>query len=131
MPITIQIKDETTGGKVTHEVPVSFDGELVSVEQIIKARIYADVDAYNRRLPEVYQGLVQPTETEKTLNGWKMKERRKVDPEKQVRVALEAFHSNGYFVLIDHIQAEKVDQMVVINAQTEISFIRLTPLVGG
>jgi hypothetical protein len=131
MPITIHIKDETTGGKVTHEVPVSFSNELVSVEQIIKARVRADVDAYNGRLSGVYQGLVQPVEAEKVLNGFKMKDRRKIDPEKQVGVALEAFHRNGYFVLIDNIQVEKVDQMVVINAQTEISFVKLTPLVGG
>jgi hypothetical protein len=131
MSITVTIKDETATGTVTHEVPVSFSSELVSVEEIIKARVHADVEAYNRSLPEYYKGLIQPTEAEKTLNGFKMKERRKVDPEKQYQVALDAFHKNGYFVLIDNIQVESPGQMVVINAATEISFIKLTPLVGG
>jgi hypothetical protein len=44
-----------------------------------------------------------------------MKARRKVDPEKQYFVALDAFFKNGYFVLIDNIQAESPEQMVVIN----------------
>lgn len=45
-----------------------------------------------------------------------MKERRKIDPEKQYAIALDAFLKNGYFVLIDNIQAEDPEQMVVINA---------------
>jgi hypothetical protein len=131
MAVTITIKDETAGGKLMHEIPVSFSNELVSVKEIIRARVFADVAAYNLRLPEHFLGLVQPEETEKTLNGFKMKARRKVDPEKQYVVALDAFFKNGYFVLIDNIQAETPDQMLVINASTEISFIKLTPLVGG
>jgi len=131
MPVTITIKDETSAGKVTHEMQVSFQSELVSIKDIIKARVYAEVETYNKRLPEYFQGLVQPSETEKTLNGFKMKERRKIDPEKQYLVAMDAFLKNGYFLLIDNIQAESPDQMVVINSATDISFIKLTPLVGG
>jgi hypothetical protein len=131
MSVTITIKDETSTGKVTHQIPVSFSSELVSVKEIIKARVYADVNNYNRRLPEYFQGLVQPSDAEKTLNGYKLKERRKVDPEKQHLTALDAFSKNGYFMLIDNIQAESLEQMVVITPSTEISFIKLTPLVGG
>ena len=131
MSVTITIKDETAGGKLMNEVSVSFASELVSVKEIVRARVYADVEAYNQRLPEYFNGLVQPGEAEKTLNGYKMKERRRVDPEKQFLVAIDAFLKNGYFVLIDNIQAETPEQMVVINAHTAISFIKLTPLVGG
>jgi len=129
--ITITIKDETTGGDIFNKIPVSFASELVSVKDIIRARVFADVEAYNERLPEYFNGLVQPGEAEQTLNGYKMKERRRVDPEKQYNIALDAFSRNGYFVLIDNIQAEDPEQMVVINANTDISFIKLTPLVGG
>jgi hypothetical protein len=131
MTVTIHIKDETAGGDVYHQIPVSFSSELVSVKEIIRSRVYADVDAYNQRLPEYFQGLVQPGEAELVLNGYRMKERRKVDPEKQYAIALDAFSQNGYFLLIDNIQAEDPEQLVVINADTEISFIKLTPLVGG
>ena len=131
MTVTISIKDETAGGDIFNEIPVSFASELVSVKEIIRARVFADVAAYNLALPEYFQGLVQPGEAEVTLNGYKMKERRKVDAEKQYGIALDAFSKNGYFVLIDNIQAEDAEQMVVINADTEISFIKLTPLVGG
>jgi hypothetical protein len=131
MTVTINIKDETASGDVYHQIPVSFSSELVSIKEIIRTRVYADVDTYNQRLPEYFQGLVQPGEAELALNGYRMKERRKVDPGKQYAIALDAFSKNGYFLLIDNIQAEDPEQLVVINANTEISFIKLTPLVGG
>jgi len=129
--ITLTIKDETTGGIVINQTRLSFSNELATVQEIIAARVSAEVDEYNSNLPEYYKGLVQPGEAEVTLNGFKMKQRKKVDAEKQVFVALQAFNQNGYFVLIDNIQAEGLDQMVVINPNTEVSFIKLTPLVGG
>ena len=130
--ITLSIKDETTSGKIINEVPVSFASELTSVKEIIQARVSAEVEAYNNKLPDYFQGLVQPKDAERTLNGYKLKERRqKIDVEKQCLVALDAFKKNGYFVLIDNIQAESLEQMVVISLNTQISFVKLTPLVGG
>ena len=131
MPITIMIKDATTSGRIFNETPISFDSELTTVRAIITARVGAEVDAYNNRLPEYYQGLVQPSDAENTLNGYRLRNRRKIDPEQQCTVALDAFSKNGYFVLIDNIQAESLDQMIVLTDQTDISFVKLTPLIGG
>jgi len=127
----VVIKDSTAGGKILNEISVSFTSELTTVREIIEARVNAEVESYNSRLPEYFRGLVQPADAEKTLNGFKLKERRKVDPEKQCLVALDSFARNGYFIFIDTIQAASLEQMVVINEKTEINFIKLTPLVGG
>jgi hypothetical protein len=129
--ITLTIKDETATGTVTNEVQVSLASELTTVKDLIEARVRAEVAAYNHKEPEYYRGLVQPSDAEATLNGYKLKERRKLDAGQQCRVALEAFERNGYFVLIDNIQATTPDQMVVVNPNTAVSFIKLTPLVGG
>jgi len=129
--LALRIKDETASGKTTGEVIVQFDTELISVKDIIRARVTAEVNAYNSKLPEYFNGLVQPNEAEKTINGFKLKQKRKIDAEKQCSAAVDAFGKNAYFVLIDNIQAEGLDQMIVINKNTEISFLKLTPLVGG
>jgi hypothetical protein len=129
--VTLTIKDETTGGKTVNEMQVSFASELTTVKEIIRARVFAEVDLYNNKMPEYYKGLVQPGDAERTLNGFKLKEKKKVDAEKQFLVALDAFQKNGFFVLIDNIQSESPEQMLVINNKTKISFIKLTPLVGG
>ena len=76
-------------------------------------------------------GLVQPTHAERTLNGYKMKERRHIDAEKQVYIALDAFMKNAYFILIDNKQAETLDEEVRISTTSNIRFVKLTPLVGG
>jgi hypothetical protein len=129
--ITLTIKDETAGGQTINELNVSFASELTTVKEIIKARVTAEVDGYNNKMPEYFKGLVEPGDAERTLNGYKLKEKRKVDAEKQCLVALDAFQKNGFFILIDNIQSESLEQMVVINTNTRISFIKLTPLVGG
>lgn len=128
---TITIKDETSGGKLLSEIQIPIKSKTVTVKDIIEARVEYEVKKYNEKLPEYFMGLVQPTSAEKTLNGFKMKERKKIDPEKQVYTALHAFQNNGYFVLIDDKQADSLEQEIPVTPKTVVSFVKLTPLVGG
>jgi hypothetical protein len=130
-PVTLTITDETTSGAITNQIKVRFSDNLTTVKAIIEARVTAEVENYNQRLPEYYTGLVQPGNAERTLNGFKLKEKKQVDAEKQCLVALDAFQKNGYFILIDNIQATDLNQMIVVNENTTISFLKLTQLVGG
>src|ERR1700753_786759 len=98
MSITITIKDETAGGQIINQLPVSFSSELVAVKEIIRQRIEADVAVYNER--EHFKGLVEPGAVEAALNAGLVKAKRAIDPVKQYAIAIEAFKTNGYFVLI-------------------------------
>jgi hypothetical protein len=129
--IALIIKDRTGAGKITNEVNIYLKSESVTVKDIIEARVTAEVEEYNAKLPEYFNGLVQPGDTEKTLNGYKMKTRKVIDAEKQVYAALDAFMKNGFFLLIDNFQAETLQQVVNVSSSTQISFLKLTPLVGG
>jgi hypothetical protein len=131
MNTTLTIKDETNNGKVINEINISVKQSSVTIRDIIEARVQFEVDRYNEKLPEFFQGLVQPTQAEKALNGFKMKERKKIDFEKQFYIALDAFQRNGYFVLVDNKQSDSLEQVVAITPITVVSFIKLTPLVGG
>lgn len=128
---SITICDETASGKKVNELTLHFPSHLTTVKQIVELRVRSEVAAYNKRRDDYFVGLVQPSETEKTVNGFKMKKLHEIDVEKQVYVALDAFTKNGYFVLIDHMQAESLEQQIVLTDQSEISFVKLTPLVGG
>jgi hypothetical protein len=66
-----------------------------------------------------------------TLNGVKIRERRKVDWEAQYQLALEAFARNGFFILVNDHQVESLDETILLTPATQVSFIRLIPLVGG
>lgn len=129
--MTITIKDETSSGKVINEVTLKFLEKETTVGEIITNRVTHEVESYNQKIPEYFNGLIEPSEAEKTVNGYKLKDRKKIDAEKQVYVALDAFQKNGYFVLIDNIQVERLDQRIELSENTKVSFLKLTPLVGG
>lgn len=127
----VLIKDELLSGKSVYETEIDFASEIVTVQDIITLRVNKEVEDYNNRLPEYFNGLVEPGDAEKTLNGYKLKPKKVIDAEKQVYIALDAFLKNGFFVLIDTLQAETLEQEVQLQSNTTISFVKLTPLIGG
>jgi len=129
--ITLSVRDENFSGKVLQEVLIGFRSETITVKDIIEARVRQEVDTYNKRLPEYYNGLIEPNDAEKTINGYKLRSKNPIDAEKQVYVALDAFQKNGFFMLIDNRQATSLEQQVQLTGDTSISFVKLTPLVGG
>jgi hypothetical protein len=103
----------------------------MTVRELIRARIYQEVQDYNLKTPEYFRGLVEPTQAERVLNGYKLKARRKIDWEDQFRKACEAFERNGFFILVGDRQAESLDEEFVVKVDAEVSFVKLVPLVGG
>ncbi len=136
MPAKLTIRDETTTGDIYHEMPLEFPSERITVRDLIRERVYQEVQDFNRRRGEcVFRGLVQPTDTECILNGkrteYRLKEHRAIAWKPQFEKAVEAFESNGFFILIDENQAENLDEEFEIGRGTQVSFVRLTPLIGG
>jgi hypothetical protein len=131
MPITISLRDSSLDGKIIAEVPVSFTSERITVADLITTRVYAEVEKYNTTLPEYFRGLVQPKDAERVLNGYKLKKGKLVDAEKQAYLALDAFQKNSFFILINDRQAVDLDDEVLLKGDTKVSFVKLTPLVGG
>jgi len=131
MPATLTIHDETATGQKTNSFTLDCLTERMTVRELIRARIYQEVQDYNQREQQIFRGLIEPTEAEHVLNGYKLKTRRKIDWEKQFTRALEAFARNGFFVLVGNRQAESLDEAFEVKVQTEVSFVKLVPLVGG
>jgi hypothetical protein len=136
MPVTLTVRDETTSGDIYYEQPLEFPTERITVRDLIRERVYQEVQDFNRKNnTQLYRGLVQPTDSERILNGkmveYRMKSRRMIEWKPQFEKALEAFERIAYFILIDDKQAESLDQEFVIGHGTTVSFVKLTPLVGG
>lgn len=128
---TLMIVDETPAGKETAEATLEFPSDRVTVRELIRGRVYQEVQDYNLKQPEYFKGLVQPTDAEATLNGFKLRKARKVDWQKQFDKAIQSFESNGFMLLVKSHQVESLDEEVEIKADTKVSFVKLTPLVGG
>ena len=131
MATTLTIHDETTSGQKTNTFTLDCLTERMTVRELIRARIYQEAQDYNQRQPEYFRGLVEPTQAERTLNGYKLKARRKIDWQEQYQRALEAFERNGFFVLVGDKQADTLDEEFAVKVDTEVSFVKLVPLVGG
>jgi hypothetical protein len=131
MPATLTVRDDTTSGGEIHSFPLEFPTERITVRELIRERVYQEVQDYNRREPEYFRGLVQPTDAEQTLNGFKIRKARQIDWKMQFDKATEAFQRNGFFILIDDKQADTLDDEFTIGHDTQVSFVKLTPLVGG
>ena len=133
MPTTLTIYDETTAGDRGDAIELSFPTEQITVRELIRERVYQEVQDHNLNLTQqpVFKGLVQPTDAEQTLNGYKLKKPRQIDWKPQFDKALEGFEKNQVLVLVNDHQAESLDETIEITRGTEVSFVKLMPLVGG
>lgn len=132
MAATVTIRDETTTGQVTGEITIAFLTERMTVRELIRSRVYQEVKDHNVQSGQQhFRGLVQPTDTEMELNGYRLRPGRTIDWQKQFDAALDTFQDNRFLILIDDRQAERLDEEIVITPATQISFLKLVPLVGG
>lgn len=131
MAATLTIHDESTTGETLHELTLNVSTDRITVRDLIRQRVWHEVEEYNRRKPETFRGLVQPTDSERTLNGYRLKQPRDIDANTQLAKAIDGFRANQIIMLVDDRQVESLDEEITLRAQTRVSFLRLTPLVGG
>ncbi len=109
MQSTLTVRDETTSGESLNEFELEFDRERITVEELIRNRVYQEVKDFNvRQNSREFRGLIQPTNAEATLNGYRLKKRRQIDWQKQFDKATEAFQNNQILILINDHQAESL-----------------------
>ena len=131
MSVALKIRDENATGEFLSETILYFPAEEVSVRELIHQRVKEEVEKYNQSLTGRFMGLIQPTDSEAELNGFKMKKNRPVNIEKQQKTAIEAFERNGFFLLVNDTQVTELDHTFIITPNTQVGFIKLVPLVGG
>jgi hypothetical protein len=131
MTATLTVRDETLSGAPLREWALEVTTERMTVGELIRSRVYQEVQDYNLRQGAVFQGLVQPEEAEKAFNGWRLKKPRQLDWKRQFERAVEAFEKTQILILVNDRQAESLDEEFVVGPDTRVTFLRLTPLVGG
>ena len=129
MSITLEVFDETTAGQRHSVGAFQFETATLTLRELIRLRVQQEVARFNAMEREEFRGLIQPEESERILNG--ARERPLPDWEKQFAKAITAFRGNGFLVLIDGCQITDLDETIRLTAQTQITFLKLVPLVGG
>jgi hypothetical protein len=134
MSARIVISDETSSGKVLHELTLELMSPSVSVRDLIELRVREEVARFNAENgTAVFRGLVQPTDAEATLNAYeyRLARRKPIDADEQCRRAWQAFERNGFLMLVGDRQTERLDEKLAVTPDLRVSFVKLVPLVGG
>ncbi len=130
MGVSVVVRDETPAGRALGEQRLSFP-DTATLRDVIRHRVREEVARYNLDRGATFFGLVQPTDTEATLNGYRLRAPRSLDWERQADIAVEGFSKNAFFVLVGDRQVEDLDEELHLNETDDLAFVRLVPLVGG
>ncbi len=130
MSVAVTIRDQRPGGAEAAWTLELLEEQL-TVRELIRSRVYQEVQDYNTRRPARFNGLVQPSEAERALNGVKVTDRPPIDWKKQFERALEAFASGGFILLVNDQQMDSLDEDMLLAPETTVTFLKLVPLVGG
>lgn len=125
---TLSFTDQAITGDRSPAVTLSFPTEEITVRQIIRERVYQEVQDKNQGGSPTHP-LVSPGPIEQILNS--LKTTKLLDWRPQFEKACQAFEANRFLVLIDDKQADSLDEPLILTHATTVTFLRLTPLVGG
>ncbi|MGW5458350.1 hypothetical protein [Streptomyces sp. NPDC003996] len=128
---TVTFRDETATGKPLTEWEVTGVPERMTVRELIRLRVREEVARHNARPSNRFNGLVRPDDAETELNGYRLREPRRIDWERQAEIAERAFLANGFFMLAGDRQVEDLDEIVDLTVDPDLVFIKLVALVGG
>jgi hypothetical protein len=131
MATSLIIHDETTSGRKLHTLILAGLTEHLSIRDLIRARIQREVETFNSGNMDCFQGLVAPVAAERTEHGYRLRERRAIDWERQYQRALDAFERGGFVVEVGDQVANSLDLTFEIKPETRVSFVKLAPLVAG
>lgn len=138
MYASVTIKDETIHGVFGDQYVFKFDltTQRLSARALLQARVQKEVADYNAQQARdaasaYFRGLVQPGEAEQTLNGFRLRQSRQLDWATEFARAEQAFQHNGFLILVDDRQVENLDEMLELQPQTTVTFLKLVMLIGG
>lgn len=131
MAMTLRVRDETMGGPSRPAFDFEFPSDELTVRELIRERVYQEVQDHELRTAGLFDGLVRPTDAEATLNGYASRPVRAVDWRAQFERACRAFEEKVLLVIVGDRQVTSLDERLFVTSGTAVTFLKLVPLVGG
>jgi hypothetical protein len=124
MSVTLTIYDETLTGEKTPRLTLNFVKPHIKMRDLIRERVYQEVDHYNCSQPDCFRGLGQPQDSEQVFNGYKLPKQRLIDREQQYERALQLFEHSGFMVLVNDCEVDNLDTVIELSNAPTISFLQ-------
>jgi len=122
MSSTIIVHDMKLTGKIYNQTKLVLQERQITLEELIKERVLQEVASHNTfSLGKAFPGLVQPVVEDSST----------IDAKKQVAIALKGFQENRFFVMVNDKQISSLSELLTIENDTRISFLKLVLLIGG
>jgi hypothetical protein len=120
----VPIPPQSDGGRLTLRDLISFivDSELVAFRERQEVRRLTQVLSRE----DIEAGAVKGK-----IDSGEQTIKQDVDNDQAVGAALQAFEDGLYYVFIDEVQQEGLDQTIFVSDDSHILFVRLVALVGG
>lgn len=125
------ITEELIDGKIIDQFEFELESSTLTLQELIYKKVTNEVEKFNLNLKNNVDIEEKLNIIEKLIFQNKQKPKTQVDIEEQYYLALASFQKNRFFVLIDDLQIEDINQTISLTSKTKISFVKLTPLVGG
>jgi hypothetical protein len=127
----LTIEDRTATGRPTGSITLTGLSDRITLRELIRTRVREEVARYNLKPLAIFQGLVQPEDSDQTRDGFQMRNVRQIDWQRQADTAIRSFGRNGFFVLVDGKQVMDLDAELDLASLKDVGFIRLIQLIGG
>jgi hypothetical protein len=134
MAAVAKIVDEQLGKGRGPAIILRIASERVTARELILRRVADEVAVANSRQEYPARSFLirfDPTSVADTLSPAKRTKPVHLDEAEEVEAALAAFTATRFVMLADDRQITDLDESIVLTPDSEVVFLRLTPLVGG
>ena len=136
----IVVRAEVVGRRGPAFSPIELQPESTfeTIRELLAAIVRQQVNEFRERKAEsrflqVLSGakIREGTDSGKIISGNQDPDSRIPTVEDATTVALQAFEDGLYYMFVNDVQIESLDQPVAASDVHDVLFVRLTPLVGG
>jgi hypothetical protein len=131
MDITVLVQDCTLQGALLKSLALPLPAVELTARALIRRYVQQVVDEQNSAPAPSRYSFFAPTADEALLNAHAQAEKPLIDAQRHAQLALRAFESNRFLLLVDDRQIEHLDETFSITPISTIQFLRLVPLIGG
>jgi hypothetical protein len=124
------MRDVTRAGRELSRWTVADLPSALTLGEVLERRIHAEVDAYNGAPGPVFVGLVQPADSIRHSDGYRMRSPRQLDATRALEAAREAVASGMLAFDIDGQRTADLDRLVEIDDLDELLAVLERPVVA-